>query len=180
MDYISVADEAPQPASASPTAALEDYDVRMRRHNYLLNPGFETGSIAPWAVWSDNGSLRASYVEPSTVLPSNGGGYHANEWASGPYSIDIYQAPINLPSGTYTLSAWVESGRGQTTCVMYVRNYGGNEIDLPINSFANGTGYTLLTIPNIKVTNGQCECGFYTIDSGDHAMKFDDVMLTKQ
>src|SRR5690606_23259795 len=88
------------------------------------------------------------------------------------YQVYTYQTKTNLPNGIYTLKAWIKNGGGQNECYMNAKDYGGPE--LKVNIPKTGV-YTQITIPNIKVTNGQCTIGFYSDGNAGNWLTIDDV-----
>ena len=75
------------------------------------------------------------------------------------------------------LTAWVQSGGGQTTCQLYAKNFGGAEMDaaLPVTS-----GWTQITINNIHVTNGSIEVGLWSVANAGNWCSMDNVHLQLQ
>lgn len=150
--------------------------------NYVNNPSFETGNLTGWSEWvpSGNGNANANYKD------SYGGGhsgtYHLTHYATSPYSIQTLQTITGLADGTYSLSAWVKSSGGFSSAYMYAWRYnnpsGGSfqSVNLPTST----SDWVLITIPNIIVTSGMVELGFYTNDTvGNKWAYIDDVVLTK-
>lgn len=142
------------------------------------NAGFEaeqTSTQTPtgWAeAWA---TPDASYTE--TTLGAHGGNYHLTHWKGSSYEVSTYQTETGLANGTYTLSAWVKSSGGQTKAVMYALGFGGNEMNYNLNSAISN--WTYVTIPNIQVTNGQCQIGFYSNAGTNQYLMMDDVSFVK-
>jgi hypothetical protein len=140
------------------------------------NPGFEEGTTnnAPtgWSIWAGAAGVdgNAVYVEPS------GGrtGSKLTFWKSSAYEASLYQK-VPVADGIYDVSAWVKSSGGQTVAHMYVKGYGGTEIDytLPVT----GT-WTRITILNVHATSGLIEIGFYTKAGAGNWMNVDDVSIS--
>ena len=82
-----------------------------------------------------------------------------------------------LPNGTYTLKVWEKSSGGQTTAQIYVKNYGGSELDAAINTSISS--WTQITVPNIQVTNGQAQIGLYSVANAGNWVRVDDWSLIK-
>ncbi len=160
--------------------ALESIDIFQRpEQNLIVNPGFEadglTNTPSGWQVWLDDG------VDASTVKTEvNGyeGGYKLSFWNSSDYGCSIYQTVTGLEDGTYTLSAWVMTNAGQKVNQLYAKNYGGEELiqTLPVSDL----GWNRVVIDNIKVTNGQCEIGVYSVANGGDWCNIDHMILRKK
>lgn len=111
--------------------ALESIDIfQTPEQNLVTNPGFEidgyTNSPTGWNVWLDDG------VNGETVkTEGNGfdGNYKLSFWNESAYGCSIYQTVTGLENGTYTLSAWVMTNANQTVNQLYVKNYGGEEMN---------------------------------------------------
>lgn len=160
--------------------ALESIDIfQTPEQNLVTNPGFEidgyTNSPTGWDVWLDDG------VNGETVkTEGNGfdGNYKLSFWNESAYGCSIYQTVTGLENGTYTLSAWVMTNANQTVNQLYVKNYGGEEMNqtLPVSDL----GWNKVVIDNIQITNGQCELGIYSIANGGDWCNIDNVMLRKK
>ena len=160
--------------------ALESIDIfQTPEQNLVTNPGFEidgyTNSPTGWNVWLDDG------VNGETVkTEGNGfdGNYKLSFWNESAYGCSIYQTETGLENGTYTLSAWVMTNANQTVNQLYVKNYGGEEMNqtLPVSDL----GWNKVVIDNIQITNGQCELGIYSIANGGDWCNIDNVMLRKK
>lgn len=160
--------------------ALESIDIfQTPEQNLVTNPGFEidgyTNSPTGWNVWLDDG------VNGETVkTEGNGfdGNYKLSFWNESAYGCSIYQTVTGLENGTYTLSAWVMTNANQTVNQLYVKNYGGEEMNqtLPVSDL----GCNKVVIDNIQITNGQCELGIYSIANGGDWCNIDNVMLRKK
>ena len=160
--------------------ALESIDIfQTPEQNLVTNPGFEidgyTNSPTGWNVWLDDG------VNGETVkTEGNGfdGNYKLSFWNESAYGCSIYQTVTGLENGTYTLSAWVMTNANQTVNQLYVKNYGGEEMNqtLPVSDL----GWNKVVIDNIQITNGQCGLGIYSIANGGDWCNIDNVMLRKK
>ena len=65
--------------------------------------------------------------------PGRTGSYALVHHAEANYSAGSYVSVENIPSGAYTLSAYVKSSGGQNVCYVSVSGYGGSEIRKSIN-----------------------------------------------
>jgi hypothetical protein len=156
--------------------------------NLVINPGFEldgvgTGTPTGWQKTLGAGtSAQASYTE--SYAGAHTGAYHGTHYRPDAYEAYTYQVVTGLANGTYAFSAWVKSSGGQSAVQLRASNYGGPLLNASIGATAGGVtapGWALVTIPNIVVTNGQCEIGFYSnAAGGGQAIYFDDVTLVAQ
>ncbi|MGB3780294.1 MAG: family 43 glycosylhydrolase, partial [Tunicatimonas sp.] len=122
--------------------------------NLVYNPSFEESNLSGWSTWTNkSGSV---YAEAT-------GGYKGakklTHWNSVPYQASTNQLITGLTNGTYTLKAWVKASAGHTSKIMGVKNYGGNERSVSVPSTST---WTQITLPNVNVTNGQCEVYFWS------------------
>ncbi|MFD2614945.1 GH39 family glycosyl hydrolase [Paenibacillus gansuensis] len=139
--------------------------------NYITNPKFDSG-MTGWSTWAlQTGDDAADYTE------TYGGrdGAHLTHWKNAYYGVHTYQTVTGLTNGTYTLKAWVTSSGGQFESRMEAKNFGGTQINANIPA----GGWTQISIPNINVTNGQIEVGFWSKANAGNSVYIDDVELTK-
>jgi hypothetical protein len=148
-------------------------------NNYSLNPSFEADRVAMtvpagWKTWTNLGSAKP--------FGNSTSGPHTGRWKwqltyTAAYQASTYQDLTGLPNGSYTLKTWVKSGGGQSVAQVYVKNYGGAEIDYSIKT-AIGS-WTQISIPNIVVTNGSAQIGVYTSASANKWVNVDDFTFMK-
>jgi hypothetical protein len=148
-------------------------------NNYVLNPTFEAdrvsqNALAGWSTW-DN----LSSADPNS---NDSDHYGSGRWCmaqsyTSAYSASRYQNVTGLPNGTYTLKAWVKSSGGQGVCRMFVKNYGGSELQSSFNTAISN--WTQITISNINVTNGQCQIGIYQEANANNWCRADGFTLTR-
>jgi hypothetical protein len=76
----------------------------------LGNPGFETGSAAPW-------SATAGVIDSSTGQPAHSGSWKAWLNGYGTTHTDTLTQSVSIPAGcsTYTLSFWLHIDTAETT-----------------------------------------------------------------
>lgn len=152
-------------------------------NNYVANPSFEADRVSQTTVagWSN-------WTNLTTGTPtSNKSGGHTGNWAAQHSFTSAYSAATHqivkgpngaaLPSGTYTLTAWVKSSGGQPTAQLFVKSFGGAEIDAAVNT-AIGS-WTKFTLSNIAITNGQADVGFFSVANAGNWLIVDDFTLTK-
>ncbi|HPR31980.1 MAG TPA: family 43 glycosylhydrolase [Prolixibacteraceae bacterium] len=140
-------------------------------NNYVLNPNIEADRISVSKItgWNNSGSATSNI----------NGSHEPGRWAlshsgTAPYVDDVYQI-ISLPNDTFRLTAWVKSSGGQNTSKIYVKNYGGSEMEYSINSSINN--WTQVSIPDIIVTNGSIQVGVYSDANGGNWVNVDDFSL---
>lgn len=153
---------------------LQFDDVVFAR-NLTVNPGFESG-ILGWDTWTGTTGTGAG----AFTVPTTGGhvsskyGMHRKTTA---YEVESLQVRSDIPNGVYTLTAWVQ-GSGATTNgqaqVLEVKDYGGAYLAVNIPAT---TTWTLISIPNIRVTNNRAQFGFYSKVNANQWIKFDDVQF---
>lgn len=139
--------------------------------NYAANPGFETGALSPWFVWSPNGTESAAGVQTGV---SHAGTYSAYETSTSAFKVDISENSVSVPNGTYTMTAWVWSPTlPSNTCYMYAYNQdttGGGLVNI-----AQSSGYVLYTLTNVNITTGLAQFGFYSDALANQGIRMDDV-----
>ncbi|MFC4778802.1 right-handed parallel beta-helix repeat-containing protein [Paenibacillus sp. GCM10023252] len=144
----------------------------------LSNAGFEADgaysqSITGWYTWTPDGTNDADYAE--YAADAHGGTHQIAHWKASAYTILTAQT-VSVSNGTYTLKAWVRSSGGQNTAILFAKSFGGSERNTAIP--ATGA-WTQVTVPNIPVTNGQIEFGFYSEADANEWLNMDDVELIK-
>ena len=148
-------------------------------NNLVANSGFEnneyTNTPTGWTTWLSRGTTASTIKTESRFVYD--GNYNLTFWNVADYSGSIYQDIKNLSKGTYTLSVWVTSGGNQKECQIYAKNYGGNELDTDVP--LSDTGWVKVQIKNIKVTNGTCQIGLYTVANAGNWCSADNFSLRK-
>ena len=164
-------------APAAPTAPASGGS------NLVANAGFEAdnapvGSPTGWQTTTGpNTDTNADYTE--TYPGAHTGLYHGTHYRPDAYEVTTYQAVNNLPAGTYTLSAWMKSSGGQSIAQLQAKNFGGNTLTADVPATPDGQ-WVRVSIPNIQVSNGQCEIGFHSQAGSGQWLYFDDVELVQQ
>lgn len=146
--------------------------------NLIANAGFEQDGYvnkpSGWNLWFGDQTKESTIKTEGNAFD---GTYKLTFWNQEAYSCSAYQVLTGLEDGTYTLTAWVMTNANQKVCQLYAKNYGGEEKKqaLPISDI----GWNKVTIDNIKVTNGQCEVGIYTIANAGDWCNIDYVSFRK-
>jgi hypothetical protein len=147
-------------------------------NNYALNPSFEADRVA---MTQPAGWVTSTTTSGATPYTNASGGHTGNwKWQltdTAAYEASLNQTVTNLPSGTYTLSAWVESSGGQSVAQLFAKNFGGSEMDASISK-AMGS-WTHVSISGINVTSGQMDIGVSTNASANQWVSVDDFTLVK-
>ncbi len=130
-------------------------------------------NMTAWSTISSNGKENSDYVEFGSA---HSGSYKLVHWNNTPYNVFTYQTLTGLANGNYSLKAWVRSSGGQTSCSMIAQKFGSNMLksDLPTTET-----WTQISIPNIQVTNGQCEIGFSSDSPANAWCNVDSVEFSK-
>ncbi|GAB3638564.1 hypothetical protein GCM10027422_41540 [Hymenobacter arcticus] len=139
------------------------------------NPSFEytaaTQTPLGWATTSTTGDADADKTETG----GHSSQFRLTHYKATAYQVRTSQAISNLPNGTYTLRAWVQSGGGQRTCQLYAQAGGAateQNLTLP-----TATTWTQVQVPGVVVTNGQCEIGLRSDAAAGNYCSLDDVEL---
>lgn len=144
--------------------------------------GVATQTPANWTKYNFGNSANdpASFTE-SKAAPYNArtGNFMLTHYMSSAYQIYTYQTITGLTNGTYNLTAWVRSGGGQTASYMDIKDFGsGADLTADMRSASSGT-WTLVSILNVAVTNGQATIGFYSNAGAGQWVNIDDVNLAR-
>lgn len=145
-------------------------------NNFVLNSSFEAdrvsqNTLAGWTNWN-SGTSDAN----SNTTGGHTGRFSMQQKSTSDYKSSMYQN-IGLPNGTYTLKAWVKSSGGQNTCDLYIKDFGGSEMNYSIKNAINN--WTQISISNINVTNGKCEVGIYSDAKANNWCQVDDISLVR-
>jgi hypothetical protein len=97
--------------------------------------------------------------------------------AAGAYQASVYQNLTGLPNGTYTLTFWVKSSGGQSTGLVYVKNFGSAEVDSLANTAISS--WTQRSLTGIRVSDGQAQIGVYTVASANQWVNVDDYSFVR-
>jgi hypothetical protein len=147
-------------------------------NNYALNPSFEADRVT---MTQPAGWVTSTTTAGATPYTNASGGHTGNwKWQltdTAAYEASLDQTVSNLPNGTYTLAAWIESSGGQSMAQLFAKNFGGAEMDATVNK-AMGS-WTHVTISGINVTGGQMDIGVSTNASANQWVSVDDVTLVK-
>jgi hypothetical protein len=110
----------------------------------LGNPGFETGTAAPW-------SASAGVIDSSTGQPSHSGSWKAWLDGYGTTHTDTLSQSVTVPAGcsTYTLSFWLHIDTAETTTTIAYDT---------LTVKANST--TLATYSNLNKNTGYAQRSF--------------------
>ncbi|HEY0828157.1 MAG TPA: glycoside hydrolase family 43 protein [Bacilli bacterium] len=142
----------------------------------LVNAGFEydgTAAASPKG-WSKTGTNPEAFFTSNTG-GNKSGSYHATHTKTAAYQVYSSQTVMDMPNGSYTLSAWVKSSGGQSNVYMEAKDFGGTAILKVIPAAAD---WLHIQIADVNVTNGQFTIGFYSNASANQWLYYDNVSLT--
>ena len=133
-------------------------------NNYILNPSFEADRVlqSHLAGWTGAKNVKDSHSAGNFCL-------YQTESGTASQNID------NIPNGTYELKAWVKSSGGQSTCKVFISDFGGSEMNYDISQ--NISNWEEISIPNINITTGKCTVGVTSVNSGSNWCKIDELSL---
>ena len=117
-----------------------------------------------------------SAVDISNELQNiHNGNFALHYWANAPFEFTVSQTVTGLENGTYTFSAWMQGGGGDTL-QLYASDYGGDTLTVDFTTTA-WREWKNPTIENIVVTNGQCTISLKVASGGGTWDFFDDAGL---
>jgi hypothetical protein len=147
--------------------------------NSVGNFSFEddnAGVPAPRLWQTQTGGSTYTNASYSESYPNaHSGTFHGTHYRPEAYQVYTYQTITGLANGTYALSAWVKSSGGQPVTQLRAQNFGGSLLTAAISTSTDN--WVQVTIPNVTVTNGQCEVGFYSQANAGQWLYFDDISL---
>jgi subtilisin family serine protease len=116
----------------------------------LGNPGFETGTAAPW-------SATAGVIDNSAGEPAHGGSWKAWMDGYGSTHTDTLSQDVTIPSTatTATLSFWLHIDTAETTTTTAYDN-----LTVQIRNTAGTVLATLATYSNLNAANGYTQKSF--------------------
>ena len=146
-------------------------------NNYLRNPSFEADRVAisEPAGWTTTSTPTGSH--------SNATSGHTGRWYwklgnTADYAASIEQTVTGLPSGSYTLSAWVKSSGGQASADLYAAD--GSAAPKTASLTAATSAWQAVTLPNIAISSGSARIGVSTKASASQSLSIDDLTFVKQ
>jgi arabinogalactan endo-1,4-beta-galactosidase len=142
--------------------------------NFVQNPGFESGDLTAWTVTGDANAVDIRQ-EPQNV---HSGYFALHYWLGSPFAFTVTQTVTGLENGTYSLSAWIQGGGGETTLQLSASDYGGAALTTDILT-TGWQEWKTPTIEKIVVTNGQVTISLKVASSGGSWAFLDDMELTK-
>jgi RHS repeat-associated protein len=147
--------------------------------SYVRNGNFELGN-ADTGMWQSPGSFSRGYLEASSSAhPSHSGNYYwVHYYPSGPWQAHTIQLVTGLPTGRYTLRAWVQS-LGNVQATMRAISNGVTQ-EASFSDMTNGMPWREIVLNDIDVIDGQCEVGFHSSAAQGSGIRFDDVELVRQ
>ena len=134
--------------------------------NKILNAGFESGTLSPWYFSSSGSSLVGNNARTGTYAVQTGASLNG-----------VNQDISGLSAGTtYTLSGWAKVTASGENVYIGIKNFGGTETSVAINStayaqgslsFTTGASNTSATIYCYKLSgSGVAYCDDFSVSSG--------------
>lgn len=133
----------------------------------LVNPSFETASVAGWTVQPAS-ALTKKYIfvqwpVGSATVPD--GNYELSTWhETEAYALEIFQTIKGLEDGTYSFKGYFTHGPNFNEISMFARNCGGEDPEPVPIVLASPSAWEAFAFEGIQVTGGSCEIGL-TIDA---------------
>jgi hypothetical protein len=142
-------------------------------NNFILNPGFEADRVSQTTLagWTNSAGSEAN----GNASGAHSGNFCVQQTSTSAYTATIFQDIKTLPNGAYTLTAWVKSSGGQTSCKVFASDFGGTEMAADAGKAMSA--WTQVTISGIKVTNGKCRVGVASEAKAGNWVKVDDFSL---
>ncbi len=135
--------------------------------NQILDPDFASGT---------NGWQITTTTPAAIATPAGGQGTMLSLAQKAAFNGSIWQDVTGLPSGAYTLSAWIESSGGQATAQLFVDPTGAGNLTVNLPA---ASSWTEVQIPNIPIAQATAQVGF-TINAGaGQWVNLESVSLTK-
>lgn len=155
------------------TAALAAPALPAAAASTVTNPGFDANGASQTPTgWSESGTVAASKSEAG----GRSGGYQLAHWASAAYTAETYQTLTGLTAGSYTLSAWVRSGGGQSAAYLALKNCGGAQAQVNIPT-STSTWVQVSVTANVTSTN--CTVSVYSNAAANQWVNVDDVTFVR-
>ena len=147
-------------------------------NNYIANPEFEadrkaTNSPAGWTARDNIGNYANSNLSGKQYA----GNFVWQQTAPEDYIAELSQDIKDLPTGTYTMTAWVKSSGGQNVCSLYAES--GNEKYSKSVKMKTDEWTEIVVADNIKVTDGKCTIGLYSDAHANEWVQIDNLRLVK-
>ena len=160
-------------SNGRPTIAMDAFRNTQPTGGLVYNPGFEytaaTQTPLGWSTTASAGNTDADFTQNYGYASV----YQLAHQKATAYQVRTYQLLPTVPNGTYTLRAWAQSSGGQNVCQLYANSFGGAEQAAAIPA-TNGS-WVRIQVPNIVVTNGQCEVGLRSDGNANDYCGLDDV-----
>ncbi|MGI9418655.1 MAG: hypothetical protein ACR2RA_12550 [Geminicoccaceae bacterium] len=142
--------------------------------NLLENPSFEAGEgqhPAGWTTYSRGKHDHADRVRPGGI----DGDLVLEQSSDKAFYVDTHQV-LEVESGFYALSAWIDSNGGRKANRMRAQGDEPVEVDIPITPRGE---FQRLGIDCIGVTKGRLAVGFYMDAYKDSMVSYDKVEVVE-
>lgn len=142
--------------------------------NLLVNPGFQSG-LSGWTIDPPT-ATGSRHVYTQAPNPMNETTSSLATWhQTQEYSVFVSQTITGLEPGNYTFKGFVSTQRTQEA-YLFARNYGGEEIKLPIPTVS--FEWQEYSIP-IAVTGTSCEVGLFVHNGPEDWVNADEFSFEK-
>ncbi len=147
------------------------------KQNYVVNPGFESGSLNPWTVTGDTAALKIQ----KNAGDAHSGTYSINYYLASPFNVTAKQTITGLENGYYRLSAYFDGGGDENSIQLFAEDFGGTKKthDFETIGWGGSGNWVYAVVDMIQVTNNQCTVGFTVDGIAGSWGHMDDVALIK-
>ncbi|GIG02995.1 glycoside hydrolase family 53 protein [Catellatospora citrea] len=160
-------------AALAAVAALAAPALPAAAASTVTNPGFESNGASQTPTgWSESGTVAASKSEAG----GRSGSYRGTHWSASAYTVETYQTLTGLSTGSYTLSAWVRSGGGQSAAYLAMKNCGGAQAQVNIPTSSSTWVQVSVTA---SVSSTSCTLSVYSSAAANQWINVDDVTFVK-
>lgn len=162
-------------AVSEPSAKLLQFNTAIDQYlftgssagNQIVDPDFSSGTNG-WQITTST---------PTAIYTQAGGeGTMLSFYSALPYSGAVWQDVTGLPNGTYTMTAMIESGGGQSTARMFADPTGGSNLTVNLPA---ASSWTQVEIANIQVAQGAAYVGFTISASAGQWTNIESVSFTR-
>lgn len=153
--------------------------VNVANINYIVNPSFEDDKVgSPWNSFSDSGSAPVDIQDKEADAHDGTKAFHYYKAAD--FAFDMQQEITDIPSGTYSLTSFIQGGdMGSAESVTMYISVGDERKEVQAPSLDGWQQWKELRITDIDVTDGDTVViGFHIEGSGGGWGTIDDFDLS--
>lgn len=147
-------------------------------NNWVLNPGFEADRVVQTSLagWKD--STNRPTFPGGNIAGGRTGRFALNFYDTQAFRAKMSQQIDGLPSASYDLSAWIRTGAGLKSAMLYARNASGKETSIAL---AGGVAdWKQVSVSGIEVADGKLEVGLRIDGNAENWVRVDDFELVKK